>query len=70
MLRKGDGISFELSETSGKLKAFEKKHVIMTVYADMWGSYVDNIVCDIEGISVILFLLLVIVSKLSAGFFN
>jgi len=49
MLRKGDGISFELSETSGKLKAFEKKHVIMTVYADMWGSYVDNIVCDIEG---------------------
>ena len=52
---KGDGISFELSETSGKLKAFEKKHVVITVYSDMWGSYVDNIVCSIEGSCLVFF---------------
>ena len=59
---KGDGISFELSEISGKLKAFEKKHVVITVYSDMWGSYVDNIVCNIEGLSLVFIVFYIIYS--------
>ncbi|XP_052802383.1 deleted in lung and esophageal cancer protein 1-like isoform X2 [Mya arenaria] len=47
MLCQGNGTSFVPTPNSGMLMPFGEEIVEFTVYADMWGEYMDNVVCRV-----------------------
>lgn len=53
LLKNGDGIAFEVSEANGVLKSFETKYISISVFCNMWGTYLDVLTFNIEGIKII-----------------
>jgi len=50
LLKNGDGIAFEVSEANGVLKSFETKYISISVFCNMWGTYLDVLTFNIEGL--------------------
>ena len=47
MLSQGSGAAFVLSPASAILSPFGEETIEVTGYTDMWGEYIDNLICRV-----------------------
>lgn len=48
MLSQGCGAAFVLSPSSGVLSPFGEEVIEVSAYSDMWGEYMDSLICRVS----------------------
>lgn len=50
LLAHGKGAAFFVLPNTGMLGPFETRTVDVTAYTDMWGEYTDNLICKVQSV--------------------
>ncbi|KAK2147788.1 hypothetical protein LSH36_535g01010 [Paralvinella palmiformis] len=53
MLKDGRGAAFTVSPASGQLQPFCDQVIEVTSLSDMWGDYMDRLICKVEGLDIV-----------------